>query len=365
MSPDVIVDPVKPPGYPVAMIDRASGHPEGHGGALRCAAWCLLPLGLALGGCGSTSHSTEGCTKDTDCRAPRVCTAGVCVDPPATAEPTHAPVASQGQPTPPATATPRPTTAPATPQDTGPRLLAAGEQAELNKVLSRFDVDYQQTFHVALNGFGECVLASTIFKENQVGDLLVVDGGKTYPLPQSADTKSWKRDKVKGIWFGKLDKDDLTDVIAIADYMTGIGPTGAKPFPVVFYYFASGPRTFRLDEELGRKATAKHITSLSAARELATGPAEAGAQCSGQDANSEQPCSLKNGLTGWCKGGVCKAVCPAGYSYDPLDTQCHQPRDCKPSTNPDGSLKPVKTAKCNECIGSVCFDAAATRAMPN
>jgi len=320
-------------------------------------------MGLALAGCSSSSHSSqEGCAKDTDCKGSRVCQNGVCVDPPATPEPTGATVASQGATT--TAATPRPTTAPVAPQATGPRLLAAGEQAELDRVLSRFTVDYQQTFRVTLNGFGECVFASTIFKENQVGDFLVVEGQKTYPLPQSADAKSWKRDKVKGVWFGKLDKDDLTDVIAIADYMTGIGPTAAQPFPVVFYYFGSGPRTFRLDEALSRKATDKRITSLTAARELATSPADE-KQCTGDNANSELPCTLKTGLTGWCKGGVCKAVCPAGYSYDPLDTQCHQPRDCKPSTSADGVLHEVKTAKCNRCMGAVCFDANATRAMPD
>lgn len=324
---------------------------------------CLLPLSLWLSGCGPSRSSAEGCTKDTDCKESRVCVSGACTDRPAvSAEPTQKPAATQAQPpAPTATATPRPTATP----DSGPRLLAAGEQAEVSRVLSRFTVDYQQTFRVTLNGFGECVFASTTFKENSVGDFLVVADGKTYPLPQSDDTKAWTRDKVRGVWFGKLDKDDLTDVIAIADYMTGVGATAAKPFPVVFYYLASGPKAFRLDEALSKKATEKGITSIVAARELATASAGGEKECTGDSANSELPCRLKTGLTGWCKGGVCKAICPAGYSYDPLDTQCHQPRDCKASSSPDGTLKAVKTAKCNECMGAVCFDASATRAIPD
>lgn len=332
-------------------------------GALRRGAIWLVPISLLALGCssgGSNSGAPQGCAKDTDCKGSRVCVNSVCADPPGTGAPTQTAASTKPAPTTTATVAAKPTATAAA--DTGPRPLTAAEQGDLNKVLSRFNVDYTQTFHLALNGFGECVVASTIFKENQDGDFLVVADGKTYPLPKWADTKPWTRDKVKGVWFGKLDKDDLTDVITIADYMTGVGASAAKPFPVVQYYFASGPKAFRLDEALSRKATDKGITSIAAARDLAKGDAPE-KQCTGENANSELPCTLENGLVGWCKGGRCKTVCPAGYSYDPLDTQCHQPRDCKYQETPDGTIKPVKTAKCNECMGAVCFDAAATRPM--
>jgi hypothetical protein len=59
-------------------------------------------------------------------------------------------------------------------------------------------------------------------------------------------------------------------VIAIAEHMTGAGPQGARPFPVVTYYFATGPKSFRLDEGLSKKATDKGLRSLSSAKQLAT-----------------------------------------------------------------------------------------------
>lgn len=154
--------------------------------------------------------------------------------------------------------------------DASPRLLELGERAEIDKVLARFTVDYTQTFRLHLNGFGECTFASTTYKDNNVGDYIVVADGKTYPLPQHPDAKSWARHAVLGVWFGKLDRDELLDVIAIAEHMTGAGPQGARPFPVVTYYYASGPKSFRLDEGLSKKATDKGLRSLASAKQLAT-----------------------------------------------------------------------------------------------
>lgn len=87
--------------------------------------------------------------------------------------------------------------------------------------------------------------------------------------------------------------------------------------------------------------------------------APSNAQCSGENANSELPCPLKDGRWGWCKGGICKNICPPGHSYHPNDTRCHQRRDCKPGMGDDGMS--VKTARCNECFGEHCFDPDATR----
>jgi hypothetical protein len=179
--------------------------------------------------------------------------------------PGHAPIAS---PTASPTVSTAVSVAPA--GDASPRLLELGERAEIDKALGRFTVDYTQTFRLHLNGFGECTFASTTYKDNNVGDYIVVADGKTYPLPQHPDAKSWARHAVLGVWFGKLDRDDLLDVIAIAEHMTGAGPQGARPFPVVTYYFATGPKSFRLDEGLSKKATDKGLRSLSSAKQLAT-----------------------------------------------------------------------------------------------
>lgn len=91
-------------------------------------------------------------------------------------------------------------------------------------------------------------------------------------------------------------------------------------------------------------------------------PAAQPPPCQSEMANSELPCPLSDGRMGWCSGGTCKDICPAGYSYDPLDTQCHQRRDCQPATG--DVLEPVKTAKCNRCMGEHCFDEDATQSMP-
>lgn len=58
--------------------------------------------------------------------------------------------------------------------------------------------------------------------------------------------------------------------------------------------------------------------------------------CSG----NEVPCNLRDGRTGWCKGGTCKDICGAGLNYSPMDTECH--KRC--------------TKSCKNCQFGLCFD---------
>lgn len=81
--------------------------------------------------------------------------------------------------------------------------------------------------------------------------------------------------------------------------------------------------------------------------------------------NSETGCELADGRTGWCSGGVCKDVCPAGHSYSADDARCHQSRDCKTDQEHDDWTTIRKTARCNHCIGWHCMDESATRNLIN
>lgn len=53
------------------------------------------------------------------------------------------------------------------------------------------------------------------------------------PLPQSGVWSYWK---LAGVATADLDGDGLTDIVAVVDYMTGIGPSGADPFPWAAVY---------------------------------------------------------------------------------------------------------------------------------
>ncbi len=155
-------------------------------------------------------------------------------------------------------------------QGAGARALTPAELAEVTKALAKFDVDPKQSFRLTLNGFGECSFASTSFRENSVGDYLLVANGKAaYTFPQFPGAGGWARQSVLAVWFGKLDGDDLLDVVAIAEAMTGMGSTGAVPFPVVTYYKATGPKTFALDKALSEKATDAKVKTIAAALKLA------------------------------------------------------------------------------------------------
>lgn len=95
------------------------------------------------------------------------------------------------------------------------------------------------------------------------------------------------------------------------------------------------------------KSTADQ-TLTDAAATTPTGT-PSGSECTGDMADSELPCTLPDQRTGWCKKGRCKDVCPAGFSYSPLDTQCHKGKGCG--------------ANCERCLDNVCLDEATTRPM--
>jgi len=181
---------------------------------------------------------------------------------------TTAPAPTASAPPSPVPTAPVPTPQPSSPAAVAsPRLLNETERAEVSRVLHRFSVDFAQTFHVNLNGFGDCFFASTTYKENNVGDFLIVQGDRvSLVLPKNPSAESWTRSEVKAVAFTSLDDDAYTDVVAIAEYMTGIGPTGAVPFPVVFYYHGTGPKSFRLDEATSNSATEKKVSSIAAAK---------------------------------------------------------------------------------------------------
>lgn len=194
-----------------------------------------------------------------------------------------------------------------------PRKLRAGEQASIERgfpLTAR--LDFAQSFVVQLKDLGECsfiteeVLAvdsdqAGAGSEKRAATPPVATTAPTAvasiaPIPQpkrveasgyrfhllcKGDTKltlpangeivnSWTPDGLKAVSFPDLDGDGYADVMVIAEYMTGIGPDGAKPFPVASIY-RNKKDHFELDAKLSAAATTKQIATISELRKFASG----------------------------------------------------------------------------------------------
>lgn len=89
--------------------------------------------------------------------------------------------------------------------------------------------------HPALRGaFGpwrDAIVALTATADGPPAALdgfVIVDGGRVLPLPSLHD--QWSLWEVDAVMFEDVDGDGAKELIVIAEYLTGVGPTGAQPF---------------------------------------------------------------------------------------------------------------------------------------
>lgn len=94
------------------------------------------------------------------------------------------------------------------------------------------------------------------------------DGDRVYTFPELAANEQWWFDNLDETFFADLNRDGKKDLVVIASYVTGIGPTGMEPFKVIAVYFQKGMVFVsdpKLDEDLNSPA---NYTKLNTAREV-------------------------------------------------------------------------------------------------
>lgn len=109
-----------------------------------------------------------------------------------------------------------------------------------------------QSFLLDIPNLGEAALVASESNREGVRQLHLdwkspVSEGDYFSLPLDQAISSWIFWEIKEISFGDFNSDSLgPDVIVIAEYMTGIGPTGAQPFAVttVFFHEAFNENTY-------------------------------------------------------------------------------------------------------------------------
>jgi len=117
-----------------------------------------------------------------------------------------------------------------------------------------------QSFYVEFESFGKVWFITSELSDGALYKLcfylLDEKGNILYTLPEFYGNQWSTVEEFKAVAFKDADNDGLKDVIIIADYITGIGPTGAEPFSVAGVYlqkdkeFISNPD---LDEQINKK----------------------------------------------------------------------------------------------------------------
>lgn len=188
------------------------------------------------------------------------------------------------------------------------RRLRDGERATAERAFSKYArFDFAQSFVVSLEGFGTCSFVTQTTEAATRARILRGDAGAVKPpAPAAAPTATatasaaatsaavpaddpgvpsfhlvcpnkpsydfpdfqhtetgWTFDDVAAVAFTDVDADGLTDVVVIASYMTGIGPEGAKPFPVVIVFHNEGSGSFTLNTDLSNELTQAQTDTIA------------------------------------------------------------------------------------------------------
>jgi hypothetical protein len=139
---------------------------------------------------------------------------------------------------------------------------------ELQGVKSLFkgeNVNEKQTFQVNLQGWGNSIF--TVVEKVEEGYTvfnyyLVQNDQIIYAFPLQEDVTYWSGYNVDAVSFKDVDKDGNQDIIVMASYITGIGRTGAQPFPVTTVYF-NDQNDFFMDDELNLELSNKQPSTMA------------------------------------------------------------------------------------------------------
>ena len=187
---------------------------------------------------------------------------------PVAPEPTTAPV----QIAPPATAT-SPATA-AVVELSASRLLTPAELGwvERNLPAAERQINPDQSFWVNLHDIGEVafVLTEAVSEPSiAVNDLAIYlmlpDGTLLEQLPANLDSDSWLLWETQAVSFWLYQGYEV--LVVIADYITGVGPTGSEPFPVTTIYNNEGGY-FSMDAVASRRLTDWGVSTVDEALDM-------------------------------------------------------------------------------------------------
>ncbi len=118
--------------------------------------------------------------------------------------------------------------------------------------MDEFSVFEEQSFWVDLENWGKVRFVSGCYFEDgkRILKMSLIDQEQNllYLFSDLLEEISWELYEVRAISLYDVNKDGEKDIIVIADYITGVGSTGAIPFPVAGIYFQKGKEFIRVKE---------------------------------------------------------------------------------------------------------------------
>ncbi|KZE82292.1 hypothetical protein AV545_07220 [Paenibacillus jamilae] len=137
------------------------------------------------------------------------------------------------------------------------------EDAQPDPDLEPYTIQREQSFTTILNGWGEVKFISTL-KDEDTSDLiqakffLEVNSDKNvenkilYEFPEFYGNNGKMIDRIKAVSFKDLNQDGRTDIVIIADYITGVNAHGIETLPVAGIYFQKKDNTYTTLPELDK-----------------------------------------------------------------------------------------------------------------
>ncbi|MGK7911571.1 MAG: hypothetical protein AB4050_08845 [Synechococcus sp.] len=145
-----------------------------------------------------------------------------------------------------------------------PQLLSSSELWSIEALFPGRSVLGEHTFKVWLPQCGQCtfVPVSDVRGRPELSLHLIKDGQLHYTLPPSEADRTWASFNMLAVAFTDLDNDGQDDIAVLAEYITGIGPTGTQPFPAASIYF-SRETVFKHNRQLSQYLTEQGVETIA------------------------------------------------------------------------------------------------------
>ncbi|WP_025683940.1 hypothetical protein [Paenibacillus maysiensis] len=141
------------------------------------------------------------------------------------------------------------------------------EDAQPDPNLEPYTIQEGQSFITSLNGWGKVRFVSTL-KDEETNDLIqakffleansekYAEKKILYEFPEFYGNNGKMIDKIKAVSFKDLNQDGRTDIVIIADYITGVNAHGIETLPVAGIYFQKKDNTYttlpKLDKNINQ-----------------------------------------------------------------------------------------------------------------
>lgn len=141
----------------------------------------------------------------------------------------------------------------------------------MNEIMPKGENIPEQTFETSFKNFKKVKFAS--YNDYSVGPAkvyfyLLKDERVIYQFPDyHIWSTSWSFESIKAVAFKDVNADGLKDVVIIAEYVTGIGPTGMIPFLVKGVYFQGSDQfttNIEISNLINSEKNYKKIKTISA-----------------------------------------------------------------------------------------------------